>query len=375
MALKSLSNLDLGTREPQNAVIQPLAAAPAAIEGRIYYDSVQNTLCFYNGTAWDCLSTQVIVSTSGGNDIIAGPDGGAYLSETVTSLTAGTTAVSGLLYTDENGTVNTISLAAQILDGETTTSLSYSGTTLTFNDEDGGVTNIDLAALAADIFVNGGNFNPATTILTLTDNDGVTPDVTINLGALRSIITPILVSGIWQHDDGNGLVNNIVSTSSDANNQLSIGSDGGAFYNPPAAASGFDLSDGTNTDFVALGETLTLDASGDINIVVGTTDNTATIHFSETVTTLVASGTDQYVYTSEDGTETAFQINKRYTETGVALTAGVPYVVNHNLDCTLPQISVYEANNEVLVCKGPTGANTAQVTADVAATVDIVVTC
>ena len=149
MALKSLSNLDLGTRELQNAVIQPLAAAPAAIEGRIYYDSVQNTLCFYNGTAWDCLSTQVIVSTSGGNDIIAGPDGGAYLSETVTSLTAGTTAVSGLLYTDENGTVNTISLAAQILDGETTTSLSYSGTTLTFNDEDGGVTNIDLAALAA----------------------------------------------------------------------------------------------------------------------------------------------------------------------------------------------------------------------------------
>ena len=36
----------------------------------------------------------------------------------------------------------------------------------------------------ADIYVDGASFNSTTNVLTLTDNDGVTPDVVVNLGAL-----------------------------------------------------------------------------------------------------------------------------------------------------------------------------------------------
>jgi hypothetical protein len=48
----------------------------------------------------------------------------------------------------------------------------------------------------ADIYVDGGTYNPTTQILTLTDNSGFTPNVTINLAELRKTQGAITVNGV-----------------------------------------------------------------------------------------------------------------------------------------------------------------------------------
>jgi len=53
MAIKYLNSVDLTKNELQNAVIQVLATAPGSpVEGQVYYDSTDDVIKFYNGTAW-----------------------------------------------------------------------------------------------------------------------------------------------------------------------------------------------------------------------------------------------------------------------------------------------------------------------------------
>lgn len=51
--MKYLTNIDLSQNQLQNAVIQPLATAPAnPVLGQIYFDSTDKMLKQYNGTSW-----------------------------------------------------------------------------------------------------------------------------------------------------------------------------------------------------------------------------------------------------------------------------------------------------------------------------------
>jgi len=52
MSLKIPNNLDLNNNQALNMVIQFLAADPANVEGKIYYNSVSKKFRFYNGTTW-----------------------------------------------------------------------------------------------------------------------------------------------------------------------------------------------------------------------------------------------------------------------------------------------------------------------------------
>ncbi|MBV7326763.1 hypothetical protein KFU94_00595 [Chloroflexi bacterium TSY] len=99
---------------------------------------------------------------------------------------------------------------------------------MTYTDEAGNPTNIDLSGLTTDVYVDGASFDPGTMVLTLTDNDGGTPNVTVDLSSLRSSVTDH-GDGTWTHDDGSGTTVTIRSISADVGNRVAAGSDGGAF--------------------------------------------------------------------------------------------------------------------------------------------------
>lgn len=70
--------------------------------------------------------------------------------------------------------------------------------TITFPSVNGAAQQvIDLSQFTTDIYVDGATFNPTTNILTLTDNDGGTPNVTVDLSLLLGVSA----------DAGNLLVN------------------------------------------------------------------------------------------------------------------------------------------------------------------------
>lgn len=115
---------------------------------------------------------------------------------------------------------------------ETVTSLAYNSgtTTLTFTDEDGGVTNIDLAALTTDIYVNGASLSGDTLILT--DNDGETPNVVVDLSSFRGSVT-VNGNGTFTFDDGSGSLVDVdmrTGVSTDPGNDLTNGTDFRPFF-------------------------------------------------------------------------------------------------------------------------------------------------
>lgn len=68
-----LANLNLNNNELQNAIIQPLATAPEGRYGKIYCDSTNNKIKWYDGTAWKTIG--VIVEDSVAGDGVITVDG------------------------------------------------------------------------------------------------------------------------------------------------------------------------------------------------------------------------------------------------------------------------------------------------------------
>ena len=53
MAIKYLNNLDLNKNQLQQAVIQTASSDPSSpVAGQIYYNTTDNVIKFYNGTAF-----------------------------------------------------------------------------------------------------------------------------------------------------------------------------------------------------------------------------------------------------------------------------------------------------------------------------------
>jgi hypothetical protein len=76
MAIKYLNNVDLTKNELQNAVIQVLATAPSGpVEGQVYYDSTDDVIKFYNGTAWLSAGGDLTAITTATTDQLTITDG------------------------------------------------------------------------------------------------------------------------------------------------------------------------------------------------------------------------------------------------------------------------------------------------------------
>ncbi len=128
-------NVNLNESQLQNFIVHPLAANPTGIAGRVYYNSANNVLRLYDGSAWVDLSTGADDDTTYTFDVpaatttlrLAGSDssqqdvsitGSGLISVTRTSateLTIGTTA------TDNVGTVTSVDVSGG------TTGLTASG--------------------------------------------------------------------------------------------------------------------------------------------------------------------------------------------------------------------------------------------------------
>jgi hypothetical protein len=189
MAKRFLVSLDLGTNELQNAVIQnlPAASEPTGVKGRVYFDSTNNKLKVYDGTAWQPLAiganaastvtlegdvtgtanvsngTITISTTIASNSVALGTDTtGNYVND----ITAGTGVT--VTHTPAEGSSPTVAIGQAV---GTTDSVSFAGLTL-----------------SADAAVNGGDVTTTATTASLFNTNATTLNIggaatTISIGA------------------------------------------------------------------------------------------------------------------------------------------------------------------------------------------------
>lgn len=118
---------------------------------------------------------------------------------------------------------------AAIHAAETLVSLTGSKSTgapiLTFTNQAGTVSTIDLASLVTDLNVDGGSFDPLTTVLTLTQVEG--PAITVNLGDLAKSSTANTTSATISGDGSAASPLSVaVKVSASAGNAVSTNVDG-----------------------------------------------------------------------------------------------------------------------------------------------------
>ena len=204
MAKRFLVSLDLGTNELQNAVIQnlPAASEPTGVKGRVYFDSTNNRLKIYDGTAWQPLAiganaastvtltgdvtgtgnvssgTITIETTVAANSVALGTDTtGNYVND----ITAGTGVT--VTHTPGEGSSPTVAIGQAIGTGS---SPSFAGITLT-----------------GDAAVNGGDVTTTAATASLFNANATTLNIggaatTLSIGAATGNTTVnnnLVVSG------------------------------------------------------------------------------------------------------------------------------------------------------------------------------------
>lgn len=121
MAKKFLVNLDLAKNQILNAAIQNLSSAPSSpVQGQVYYNTGDNRIYFWDGTAWIDMSGDI-------RDVIGGA-----------GLTAATS--NGVITLDVNVDNSTVEIATDAI-----------------RVKDGGITTAKLANVSTDLTTNSGS--------------------------------------------------------------------------------------------------------------------------------------------------------------------------------------------------------------------------
>lgn len=147
----------------------------------------------------------------------------------------------------------------------------------------------------AEVYVDGATL--VGNILTLTDNDATTPNVTIDLSTYRSTLTDN-GDGTYSHNDNNGNVVVIDTTAAPYDNTTS-----------GLTATTFQ---GAIDELDGIVDALDLDTSVVSNVITGNRIATHTdgdgnnVDIDETITTLIDNTNGTHTYTNESGTTTTF---------------------------------------------------------------------
>jgi len=170
MARLFVTSINLNKNELQNARIQNLSSAPSSpVSGQIYFDTVDNILYFYNGTAW--------IPASGAAEVIQ---------DTVSTMILTGTGLNKL-YDDPNGTL-TLQIDSSVTTDNNTQTLTNKTVNLTNNTLSGTIAQFNTALSDADFATLAGSetlsnktlASPLVTGLTLNDAtivfEGATPN-------------------------------------------------------------------------------------------------------------------------------------------------------------------------------------------------------
>ena len=107
MAIKYLTDIDLNGNELQNVVLQSLSTAPTAVEGRIYYNTTDDTVYVYANGAWvDALSQGDYTFENGVEE-----DGNRHVS---IKIATGDHAGNVVLTADSNGLSAAVDLSGKV---------------------------------------------------------------------------------------------------------------------------------------------------------------------------------------------------------------------------------------------------------------------
>ena len=334
MAIKHLSNISLEGNELQNAVIHPLGTAPSSpVEGQIYYDSGTNkkTVYVYTGSSggWKELApgdiTSITTNTPNQLAITNGAAGDTVLDINIAAVTSSSTslATGAQIYSFVDGGYVAVTDNLNFSGGDVTGSgAANSNINLTIGT---GVVEFAMIAPAAVILSSetwtANDTSLATTeaitnyvagVLTAEDLDfsGDSGTGSVDLDSQSLAITGD--TGITTTASGQGLSIDLDDTA------VTAGTYGSATAVPTFTVDGqgrltaasentistsFTISDGSNTDVVNTGETLTFEPTANETTVV-VSNNKVTIGLPDDVeitsqlTVGTASGTDAPVIKS-----------------------------------------------------------------------------
>ena len=130
MAQKFLTNIDLNKNELQNAKIQNLGTAPSSPEdGQVYFDTVDNALKVYDGTAWVNLQEGDISGVTAGTGLSGGGTSGTVTINLANTAVTTASISTTLAFTDDSATS-----ASVALNGGTLSILGGTGVSTTAND-------------------------------------------------------------------------------------------------------------------------------------------------------------------------------------------------------------------------------------------------
>ena len=207
MALLHLTDINLNKNALQFASLHPLTDATSLtnpVEGQVYYDTTDNVVKAYDGSAWNNLDS-ISSATLDGTTLKLSKDSGLAdvtvdlgtlhptISAAASSDNSGRTYIQDITL-DSNGHVTGIATATEtVVDTDTTYSIGSGGTTvITLTDSSAATTAVTLQGTGGEVSIASSATD--TIQIGLPDDVTITGDLTVNGGDINSTAAQLNIS-------------------------------------------------------------------------------------------------------------------------------------------------------------------------------------